>query len=647
MNLSRFKIGTRLILGFGLIMVFMITLVVLAIVGVKDFNKRMDNIIQQNNKSIWYANVIKDSIHTINEAILTIVLANDEAFRQFENVKILTARATYGETLEKLKKTEKTENGNKLIKRLDIATNVLNDYQQKVIQYNGNHKEAISYYMNVIRPYVLNLQQICIELVMYEEEQSNIAYNEAMKTYNIMFYAFLIIAALTILIAIITALILTRGITKPLSEGVAIANRVAEGDLSVNIDIKTHDETGRLLSSIKNMVNKLKQMKDIEVQLFQSQKLETVGRLSGGIAHDFNNMLSVILGNAQLISMTSKDTKIRERCSSIEDAVSKAAGFIRQLLAFSRKQVLDLQHVYLNSMITDFEKMIRRIIGENIEIYLELTSLSSTVKVDTAQMNQVLLNLIVNAREAMPEGGELTIKTDVIHADEEFCKSLYGANPGRYAVLMVKDTGLGMEKEVIDKIFDPFFTTKETGTGLGLSVVYGIVKQHGGFITVNSVLGKGTTFSVFLPIVDNPADLDHKRSIAPVMLKGYETILVVEDDSNLRETVFTMLTFLGYNVLTAQNGLEGIEVYRREYRKIDLVLMDIIMPKISGLDAYMQMKKINNDVMIIFVTGYNAEKTLKNLDNCNDCEILQKPYSFEILSAKIRQMLDSYKNKAA
>jgi signal transduction histidine kinase len=630
--------------------VFMIILSLIALISMKDINTKMDNIIKLNNKQIWYANIVKDSIHAYSESILTSILSQDETVKSMEAVKILTARAMFHDALDNLKKMETSERGGDIINRLQLSTDMLNEHYHKTTKFNGDQKGAIFYYMKFARPHNLALHQICSELVAYEEEQSNYAYNEALKTYNRMFYAFLAIAVLAVTVAAGAAVALTKSITRPIGKAVEIANKLAEGDLSLHIDVRSKDETGQLLLSMKHMVEKLKQMKELEHQLFQSQKLETVGRLSGGIAHDFNNMLSVILGNAQLIRMTGAgNAKVNERCVSIEEAVSKAAGFIKQLLAFSRTQTLELKNVNLNSMVADFEKMIRRIIGEHIEIHMNFSMLATTVKVDMAQINQVLLNLVVNAREAMTNGGDLFIKTDIIHADEDFCRGHLDAIPGRYVVLSVTDTGTGMEKDVVDKIFEPFFTTKETGTGLGLSVVYGIVKQHGGIITVESDPGGGTTFSVFLPHEEKALTHEKESVEAPTVMRGSETILVVEDDDNLRETVLSMLQFFGYNVLIAANGLEGIEIYRQKYKEIDLVLMDVIMPKVGGFDAYKQMKTINDSIEVIFVTGYNAGKTLTGMSDYEGYRIIQKPYSFDMLSAGIREILDniSSSSKAA
>jgi len=389
-------------------------------------------------------------------------------------------------------------------------------------------------------------------------------------------------------------------------------------------------------------------MKELEYQLFQSQKLETVGRLSGGIAHDFNNMLSVILGNAQLIKMTGgENMKIQERCVSIEEAVARAAGFVKQLLAFSRKQTLELKNVDLNNVIEDFEKMIRRMLEKTIEMEMMLSAEPSMVKADASQINQILLNLAVNAREAMPKGGNLSIKTAHYYIDEEYSNTHIDVTPGEYVAMIVSDNGVGIDKDIASKIFEPFFTTKESGTGLGLSVVYGIVKQHGGFIDVCSETSVGTTFTVYLPFLKDITESEHHIKASRAMLKGSETILIVEDEAELRNTVSSILQLLGYTIYTAENGEEGLVVFKKYHNVIDLVLLDVVMPKLGGFEAFRKMKKINPNVPSIFVTGYNAGNIHHDVNPDDDYDIVQKPYSFENLSQKIRESLDRISRRAA
>jgi len=639
---ARHRIGTRMGAGLGLILLLMIALVLLGILSMRNINKKMDTIVKRNNKQIWYSNVIKDSVHTIDEAMLTLIQTRNEEWNNFEHVKILTARATYDSALERLEEMERSDKGRELIAKLKTAVAEVRSHVAKATDLTlvGHYREARAVYLNDARSAVFALHQVCSELVTYEEGQSNARYNEAVGTYIAARNIFIAIAALMVLFAVSAAVILTRSITKPIRKGVDIANRLAEGDLDMEIEVENHDETGQLLSSMKNMVERLRQAKELEQQLIESQKLETVGRLAGGIAHDFNNMLNVILGSAQLIKMRPGiDGKTYDRCVLVEDAVARAAGFVRQLLAFSRKQMLELKVIDLCRIVEDFEKMIRRMIGEHIEMVIIRTDAPATVKIDVAQINQVLLNLVVNAREAMPEGGRLIIEICRATLDSEDTVRHAGAAPGDYIALSVADTGTGMDEDVTRNIFEPFYTTKETGTGLGLSVVYGIIRQHGGFLTVESTVGKGTTFKVYLPSAEGvPAERRDDRQQSGT-IEGDGTILVVEDDDELRATASELLTILGYNVLTASDGLEGVEVYREHHKHIDLVLLDMVMPRMGGYEAYQEMRKIEPSVPSLFVTGYNMTDTAAGLNGENGIEAIQKPYTVAGLSSKIKEII--------
>ena len=371
MNLARYRIGTRMGAGLGLILLLMIALVLLGILSMRNINNKMDTIIKQNNKQIWYANMIKDSIHIIDESMLTLIQARNEEWNSFEHVKILTARATYNSALEKLEDLERSKEGRDLIARLKVAVETVRNHVIKATDLTlvGRYKEATAIYLNNARGAVSALHQVCSELVAYEDRQSNERYSEAVDTYIAAKKIFIALAVAMVLFAVTAAVILTRSITRPIRKGVDIANRLAEGDLDVEIEVKNQDETGQLLSAMKNMVERLRQAKELEHQLLESQKLETGRKAGGGIAHDFNNMLNVILGSAQLIKMKpGLDSKIYDRCVVVEDAVARAAGFVRQLLAFSRKQMLELKVVDLYRIVEDFEKMIRRMIGEHIEM---------------------------------------------------------------------------------------------------------------------------------------------------------------------------------------------------------------------------------------------------------------------------------------
>lgn len=382
--------------------------------------------------------------------------------------------------------------------------------------------------------------------------------------------------------------------------------------------------------------------KVLEEQLLQSQKLETVGRLAGGIAHDFNNMLGVILGNVQLAKINlCEGEQTYEFCRAIEKATARAADFVKQLLAFSRNQLLELKALDLNTLLSGFEKMIHRVIGENIEMSFVLTDGLPAIKADETQINQVLLNLVVNARDAMPEGGILTIATAPAEIDPKYIQTHPDVLPGRYVMLSVSDTGVGMEKHVAGRMFEPFFTTRAGGSGLGLSVVYGIIRQHGGFLDVASEQGRGTILKIYLPPAEDaalcPGDLE------PVVRTGHETILIVEDDEDFRKVEAEMLTRLGYRVYTAADGLEGIALFNEKHEEIDLVILDVVMPRMTGRDALQGMRRIRPDVPSLFVTGYSLDGIHVNYILEQGIDAIQKPFSFDVFSRKIRETIENRK----
>ena len=649
MKIGRHMIGTRMGLGLGLIMVLMISLILLGTLSMRSIKEKMDAIINQNNKQIWYANVINDSVHSIDEAMLTLIQTKDDEWNNFEHVKILTARETYKDAVEKLEHLEDSVEGRRLVERLKAALAQAMDHNVRTadLTLNGRHREAAVAYLSDARTAVAALHQICSELVTFEEKKSNSRYSEAVNTYHAAYHLFIAIAAAMVLFAVTAAVILTRNITGPIRKGVEIANRLAEGDLDVQIHVTTKDETGQLLSAMKNMVERLKQTKELEHQLLQSQKLETVGRLAGGIAHDFNNMLNVVLGSAELIRMQPDlNRKTYDRCVTIEKAVARAAGFVKQILAFSRRQVLELKFVDLQQVVGDFEKMVRRMVGEHIEMVVHWGEDIPVVKADVAQINQVLLNLVVNAREAMPEGGRLSIDVSRMAVDPGFVLKHPGARSGDYVVISVQDTGVGISRDVLDNIFEPFFTTKASGTGLGLSVVYGIVRQHGGFLTVETDVGKGTDFRVYLPSAAAfaPQEMDDDSETRTV--RGNGTILIVEDDEEVRTTASELLGILGYHVRLARDGLEGVDIFREHHRTIDLVLLDMVMPKMNGREAYLEMRKIDPSVRSLFVSGYSVGEALPD-DPAAGIDAIQKPYTAADLSVRIKEILSRKSSLAA
>ncbi len=391
---------------------------------------------------------------------------------------------------------------------------------------------------------------------------------------------------------------------------------------------------------------KEREMGALREQFLQSQKMEAVGRLAGGIAHDFNNALTVIKGYSQLFLLDlKKDDPSRGNIEEIQKAAERAANLTRQLLAFSRRQVMEMRVIDLNLLLRDLEKMLRRIIGEDIELRINLTEGLGKVKTDPGQIEQVIMNLVVNARDAMPDGGKLTIETANVVLDEKYVDSHVAVESGSYVMLSVSDTGCGMSPEVKERIFEPFFTTKEKGkgTGLGLSTVYGIVKQSGGNIWVYSEPGKGTTFKVYLPAVDEALEEPERETIEE-MPRGSETILIVEDDEAVRKLAVHILEKQGYKVLEASQESEALGIFRNREAPIHLVLMDVVMPAISGRLLVEKLKEVRGDFKVLFMSGYTDDVIIHHGVLEKGVEFIQKPFTFKSLAKKVREVLDKSDN---
>ena len=415
--------------------------------------------------------------------------------------------------------------------------------------------------------------------------------------------------------------------------------------IAVNGEIRTLKALGTTSSfqgrpAIYGTLLDISKEKILERQLTESQKLETVGRLAGGIAHDFNNVLNIILGDAQLAKRSVPDGhKAFEYCTSIEKAVFRAAEFVKQLLAFSRRQLLELKVVDLNDTVRKLTMMVGHVIGENIDIKVLTGPRSVPVKVDPGQIDQILLNLVVNARESITGDGQIIIETSERFLNPDYCRFNPDARPGSYAVVSITDTGCGMEQETVSRIFEPFFSNKGNGTGLGLSVVYGIVRQHNGFINVYSEVGEGTTFRIYLPSAKETAERDEP---APRETKeiNSETVLVVEDEAQLREIAAEVLDAIGYKVITAADGEEAVTIFRDRYREIDIALIDVVMPRLGGRETYEAMKKIDPSLRALFMTGYSLNGIHTNFILEQGIDAIQKPYSFDDLAKKLREILD-------
>jgi two-component system, cell cycle sensor histidine kinase and response regulator CckA len=432
--------------------------------------------------------------------------------------------------------------------------------------------------------------------------------------------------------------------TRLLADGQPHSTEMNEPRIGGNFFIAvspTYDQTGNL-SGCVHYAREINEQKALEAQLFHAQKMEAVGQLAGGIAHDFNNILTAIIGFSNLLEMgMNKDDPLREHVNHVLASADRAADLTRSLLAFSRKQVIDLQAVNLNELIERIRKFLQRIIGEDIELKTSYCKDTLTVNADSGQIEQVLMNLATNARDAMPNGGRLSIEAQPLEMEVDFIKAHGYGIQGDYALISITDTGVGMDETTRKRLFEPFFTTKEIGkgTGLGLSIVYGIIKQHNGYINVYSEQGVGTTFTIYLPLIKKVAKEKSEIACEPPG-KGTETILIADDDPTLRELLEKILGQFGYTVITATDGNDAIQKFRQNSDKIALVILDTIMPNTNGKDAFEQIRMIRPDIRSIFISGYTADIIHKRGMLDEGLEVLAKPLRPLTLLKKVREVLD-------
>jgi len=389
----------------------------------------------------------------------------------------------------------------------------------------------------------------------------------------------------------------------------------------------------------------LEALHNTEKQLVQSQKLEAVGRLAGGISHDFNNLLTVILGYTDISkrSLQEGDPLLRN-LEEISKASERASSLTRQLLAFSRKQVMQPKVFDVNTVVSDLRKMLRRMIGEDIELRVSLEPELGNIKADPVQLEQVIMNLVVNARDAMPKGGKLSIETSNVCLDESYAREHVSVVPGEYVMLAISDTGCGMDEETRQQIFEPFFTTKEPGkgTGLGLSMVYGIVRQSGGNIWVYSEEGTGTTFKIYFPRVTAEAQEYKRTNDSAEVPKGCETILLVEDAAPVRTLARQVLETAGYCVLEAESAEAALKVCERiNGTRIDLLLTDVVMPGMSGNDMSRILLARQPDMPVLYMSGYTDDAIVQHGVLEPGINFLQKPFSPGALAVKVREVLDA------
>ena len=392
---------------------------------------------------------------------------------------------------------------------------------------------------------------------------------------------------------------------------------------------------------ISDRVNANKERETLEAQLIQSQKMESIGRLAGGVAHDFNNMLSVILGYSELIkTKLAPDDPIMRDFEQIQRAAKRAQDITQQLLAFSRKQVFEPKILNINELIHCFENNLSRLIGEDIELKFFPSRDIENIEFDPTQIEQILMNLAINARDAMPAGGNLTFETANVSLDEAYCREHVGFIPGNFVQISVSDNGNGMDTETISHIFEPFFTTKEIGkgTGLGLATVYGIVKQGGGFINVYSEPGRGTTFKIYIPVSTGDIEsLNIDEDQGPVL--GSEAVFLVEDDEMVRKMVEVSLRKLGYTVLSAAGPEEALAIFPKEKNTVDLLITDVVMPKMNGKVLYKRLKSVRPDLKVLYMSGYTANVIVDHGVLNKGVQFISKPFSIIELSNKVRNAL--------
>lgn len=445
-----------------------------------------------------------------------------------------------------------------------------------------------------------------------------------------------------------------RGVDLPL---IVVSGKIKDSEALAALkagaaDHMTRSNLMRLNAAVEREIRAARQRRDrvrLEEQFRQAQKMEAVGRLAGGVAHDFNNLLTVITGYSDLL-LSSRDLKDSQRTAleEIRRSAERGGALTHQLLSFSRRQPLEPRTLHINDLILQVEKMLKRLIGEDIELITLPAAPEDVVEADAGRLEQVIMNLVVNARDAMPDGGQLTLETGSIQLHESFSAKQLGVRAGQYVTISVTDTGIGMDEDTLAHLFEPFFTTKNPGrgTGLGLATAYGIIRQSGGAITFFSELGKGTTARIFLPAAVDKSLATAPDAVTTTPSMGAETILLVEDEARVRKLIVGVLSARGYTVIEATRGKEAIRLCREHKGRIDLAVVDVVMPEMSGPDLIKQLAPLCPGLRVLYISGYTDEAIVHHGIQESGGAFLQKPFLPDVLARKVRELLDKRSNSA-
>jgi two-component system cell cycle sensor histidine kinase/response regulator CckA len=445
-----------------------------------------------------------------------------------------------------------------------------------------------------------------------------------------------------------------RGVDLPL---IVVSGKIKDADALAALKAGAADHMSRsnlmrLNAAVEREIRAAKLRRDrvrLEEQFRQAQKMEAVGRLAGGVAHDFNNLLTVITGYSDLL-LAGRDLKDSQRTAleEIRRSAERGGALTHQLLSFSRRQPLEPRSIHINNLILQVEKMLRRLIGEDIDLVTIPAAAQDVVEADAGRLEQVLMNLVVNARDAMPDGGKLTLETGTIVLNESFSAKQLGVRAGQYVTVSVTDTGIGMDEATLAHLFEPFFTTKNPGrgTGLGLATAYGIIRQSGGAIGFFSEPGKGTTARIYLPMTEEKLQTTRESAAAQEPSTGAETILLVEDEARVRKLILGVLRGRGYTVVEATRGEEAIRLCKEHKGAIDLAVVDVVMPEMSGPDLVRQLLPLCRDMRLLYISGYTDEAIVHHGIQESGAAFLQKPFLPDVLARKVREVLDTRSNSA-